>query len=236
VHSKGPYLPTQKAPLHRQSNGNLDVSAVSRLKKDKSVSPNMAALQRASAPPRGGQTQVQSPASAPAAAAARQAVLHLRGATVEREEDGEASSGSTGRRIQWAEDVVDNEGLGRKKSKGRFVCLFCLFVFFLGMLEMRLLMGTQCAAYTMRRKGSMNRVMRARRMMTIAIVGMMGRRGRRGGKGVDTGMSMDMDMIVSIHMARGRGREEQGVRMRMRRCRSPRAAGRKRKAKGITSV
>ncbi|PSS20449.1 hypothetical protein M430DRAFT_27494 [Amorphotheca resinae ATCC 22711] len=77
----------------------------------------MAALQRASAPPRGGQTQVQSPASAPAAAAARQAVLHLRGATVEREEDGEASSGSTGRRIQWAEDVVDNEGLGRKKSK-----------------------------------------------------------------------------------------------------------------------
>lgn len=24
------------------------------------------------------------------------------------------------RRIQWAEDVVDNEGLGRKRSKGKF--------------------------------------------------------------------------------------------------------------------
>jgi protein phosphatase 1 regulatory subunit 11 len=34
-------------------------------------------------------------------------VLRLRGA-----------HNPTRRRIQWAEDVVDNEGLGRKKSKG----------------------------------------------------------------------------------------------------------------------
>ncbi len=33
------------------------------------------------------------------------------------ESDGEGGS-STRRRIQWAEDVVDNEGLGRKTSKG----------------------------------------------------------------------------------------------------------------------
>ncbi|KAH7351151.1 type 1 phosphatases regulator ypi-1 [Rhexocercosporidium sp. MPI-PUGE-AT-0058] len=40
-----------------------------------------------------------------------QAVLRLRGAPLDSER------GSTRRRIQWAEDVVDNEGLGRKKSK-----------------------------------------------------------------------------------------------------------------------
>ncbi|KAG4435550.1 hypothetical protein IFR05_008961 [Cadophora sp. M221] len=40
-----------------------------------------------------------------------QAVLHLRGAPTDSER------GSTRRRIQWAEDVIDNEGLGRKKSK-----------------------------------------------------------------------------------------------------------------------
>lgn len=49
-----------------------------------------------------------------------QAVLHLRGAT--KEEEAESSGGEGGentrRSIQWAEDVVDNEGLGRKSSKG----------------------------------------------------------------------------------------------------------------------
>jgi len=35
----------------------------------------------------------------------------------EEAEAAEASGGETRRRIQWAEDVVDNEGLGRKKSK-----------------------------------------------------------------------------------------------------------------------
>ncbi|CZT02852.1 related to Type 1 phosphatases regulator ypi-1 [Rhynchosporium agropyri] len=40
-----------------------------------------------------------------------QAILHLRGAPLNSER------GSSRRRIQWAEDVVDNEGLGRKKSK-----------------------------------------------------------------------------------------------------------------------
>jgi len=54
-------------------------------------------------------------------------VLHLRGAhqvetqTRSRSESEEPQP-STRRRIQWAEDVVDNEGLGRKKSK---VC--CIF-------------------------------------------------------------------------------------------------------------
>ena len=27
---------------------------------------------------------------------------------------------SEGRRIQWAEDVIDNEGMGKKSSKGMF--------------------------------------------------------------------------------------------------------------------
>lgn len=36
----------------------------------------------------------------------------MRGATREQEET------ATGRRIQWAEDVIDNEGMGKKKSKG----------------------------------------------------------------------------------------------------------------------
>jgi len=69
-------------------------------------------------PPGGGgvQTQIQNPAQAGPAVtiqAPRQAVLHLRGAT--REEELEA--GGERRGIRWAEDVVDNEGLGRKKSK-----------------------------------------------------------------------------------------------------------------------
>jgi protein phosphatase 1 regulatory subunit 11 len=60
----------------------------------------------------GTQTRTQAP---------RQAILRLRGATREQErevvEEGESSR--TRRSIKWAEDVIDNEGLGRKKSKGR---------------------------------------------------------------------------------------------------------------------
>jgi protein phosphatase 1 regulatory subunit 11 len=69
-----------------------------------------------------GQTQLQNNNPPPQTTTApRQAVLHLRGATREEEaEAAEASGGETRRRIQWAEDVVDNEGLGRKKSKGLF--------------------------------------------------------------------------------------------------------------------
>lgn len=60
---------------------------------------------------------MQNPAQASPAVstqAPRQAVLHLRGATREEEvvQEGER------RGITWAEDVVDNEGLGRKSSKG----------------------------------------------------------------------------------------------------------------------
>jgi protein phosphatase 1 regulatory subunit 11 len=78
----------------------------------------MAAVQ--SNTPHGAQTQVQQVVSNFTTTAPRQAVLHLRGATTETEEIelGEGSDPRTRRRIQWAEDVVDNEGLGRKKSKG----------------------------------------------------------------------------------------------------------------------
>jgi hypothetical protein len=44
----------------------------------------------------------------------RQPVLHLRGVEVQRERTGQRPG------IRWAEDVVDNEGMGRKKSKGTF--------------------------------------------------------------------------------------------------------------------
>lgn len=49
------------------------------------------------------QTQTQTQTEAPTQA---RAVLRLRGAHV------------PGRSVQWAENVVDNEGLGRKSSKG----------------------------------------------------------------------------------------------------------------------
>jgi len=64
--------------------------------------------------PASGQTQMQTPGQRPQVATTTQtqAVLHLRGAT--REQEGVTA---TGRRIQWAEDVVDNEGMGKKKSK-----------------------------------------------------------------------------------------------------------------------
>lgn len=47
-----------------------------------------------------------------------QPILHLRGAPSGTSSEVE-TTGSTGngRRIQWASDVVDNEGMGRKKSK-----------------------------------------------------------------------------------------------------------------------
>ncbi|KAM3079322.1 Type 1 phosphatases regulator ypi1 [Clarireedia jacksonii] len=49
-----------------------------------------------------------------------QAVLRLRGANEEGNASVEEVGRGRGRRIQWAEDVVDNEGLGRKSSKGLF--------------------------------------------------------------------------------------------------------------------
>jgi len=55
----------------------------------------------------GSQTQTQ---SLSLRSSTRQPVLRLRGAT-------ERTGERTVRRIQWAEDVIDNEGLGRKSSK-----------------------------------------------------------------------------------------------------------------------
>jgi hypothetical protein len=65
---------------------------------------------------------MQNPAQAGPAVttqAPRQVVLHLRGAT--REEEAEQEGDRRG--VRWAEDVVDNEGLGRKSSKGLFSLL-----------------------------------------------------------------------------------------------------------------
>ncbi|KAF7551848.1 hypothetical protein G7046_g7587 [Stylonectria norvegica] len=60
--------------------------------------------QRAPAP---SQTTTQPPPSETRTEPAR--ILRLRGGHT-----------STGRSVQWAEDVIDNEGLGRKSSKGSF--------------------------------------------------------------------------------------------------------------------
>jgi len=69
----------------------------------------------------GGQTQTQTPSSTVpqiTTSPPRQPVLHLRGALRRGEEvEGDGTSPRSRRRIQWAEDVIDNEGLGRKKSK-----------------------------------------------------------------------------------------------------------------------
>lgn len=80
----------------------------------------MAASQRMGTP-RAGQTQVLHHTPTATDTAPVQAILHLRGATRESEHDRTDANGGDGRserRIQWAEDVVDNEGLGRKTSKG----------------------------------------------------------------------------------------------------------------------
>ena len=75
----------------------------------------------ARAPQGGGprQTQMQTPAQGGAGPAVtthapRQAVLHLRGATRQEEREEQVER----RGITWAEDVVDNEGMGKKSSKG----------------------------------------------------------------------------------------------------------------------
>lgn len=69
--------------------------------------------------PQGTQTQVQTVVEAPtgsgtqtgteAPAPAAPAILRLRGAHPPSDH-----------RVQWAESVIDNEGLGRKRSKGKY--------------------------------------------------------------------------------------------------------------------
>lgn len=68
------------------------------------------------------QTQIQQ---------SRQPVLHLRGAV---RTAGERLSSDGERRIQWAEGVVDNEGLGRKSSKGELVLITSAALLCLGFL------------------------------------------------------------------------------------------------------
>lgn len=63
------------------------------------------------------QSQTQTQTQAPPLVQVRQPVLRLRGA-----ETGVRSQ----KRIQWAEDVIDNEGLGRKSSKGNDTQSSCL--------------------------------------------------------------------------------------------------------------
>ena len=72
--------------------------------------------------------QMQNPAQAGPAVttqAPAQAVLHLRGATREEEAQREGER----RGITWAEDVVDNEGMGRKSSKGLFLAFLLPMLF-----------------------------------------------------------------------------------------------------------
>ncbi|KAI9739378.1 MAG: Type 1 phosphatases regulator ypi1 [Claussenomyces sp. TS43310] len=60
------------------------------------------------------QTQIENHVVPPA----RQPVLHLRGVVREEDNNGrEANQTGKERHIQWAESVIDNEGLGRKSSK-----------------------------------------------------------------------------------------------------------------------
>ncbi|KAJ1722556.1 Type 1 phosphatases regulator ypi1, partial [Coemansia erecta] len=70
----------------------------------------------------GSRTLTIAPAVSQEAAATPPGILHLRG-SASGSGASESSSGNVQPpRVQWAEDTVDNEGLGRKKSK---VC--CIF-------------------------------------------------------------------------------------------------------------
>lgn len=71
--------------------------------------------------PLSGRTQVQIHQPNPPTQTQTQPVLHLRGA---EESTQEREQSATRRRIQWAEDVVDNEGMGKKTSKGLYFSLF----------------------------------------------------------------------------------------------------------------
>ncbi|KAF4450971.1 hypothetical protein F53441_5962 [Fusarium austroafricanum] len=64
------------------------------------------------------QTQTETQAQTPETREQAPQILRLRGAHT-----------SNGRSVQWAEDVVDNEGLGRKSSKGeRHECVLMSFL------------------------------------------------------------------------------------------------------------
>lgn len=77
--------------------------------------------QRASTP-----SQTQTQTTVPIRLRPQQAVLRLQGASTQEEVE-EDGKGKRRARIQWAEDVIDNEGLGRKKSKGMFNVIFLMF-------------------------------------------------------------------------------------------------------------
>lgn len=67
----------------------------------------MSQRQQQRSAPAPSQTQTETPAQTPETREQAPQILRLRGAHA-----------SNGRSVQWAEDVVDNEGLGRKSSKG----------------------------------------------------------------------------------------------------------------------
>lgn len=46
-------------------------------------------------------------------------MLRLRAENASNEVD--AESGSSARHIRWSEDVIDNEGMGKKSSKGMYI-------------------------------------------------------------------------------------------------------------------
>ncbi|VTT75579.1 unnamed protein product [Fusarium fujikuroi] len=66
----------------------------------------MSQRQQQRSAPAPSQTQTETPAQTPETREQAPQILRLRGAHA-----------SNGRSVQWAEDVVDNEGLGRKSSK-----------------------------------------------------------------------------------------------------------------------
>jgi hypothetical protein len=167
----------------------------------------------------GSQTITQTPPEPAVRLAATSGTLRLRAEPAER------------RHIQWAEDVVDNEGMGKKSSKGRYPN------------PIYTVEGTQreantfqSAAYiTKRARWASPRTNRALTLRatttaiasrTIARRGLSGEAEREGrGDGDRTGMIMSMERGMGV-VVRGRRRGGRGgnrVRMRMRRCRSRRS-------------
>ena len=74
----------------------------------------MAANNRSSASTGGNVTNSQVQTNTISAASSQAGTLRLRAAP------------SNQQRVQWADDVIDNEGMGKKSSKGKFAWLYWL--------------------------------------------------------------------------------------------------------------
>lgn len=74
--------------------------------------------QTASPAPQGGSRTIEARPQPVLRLSAPSGVLRLRAEPTER------------RRIQWAEDVIDNEGMGKKSSKGKSFIIITMFDFY----------------------------------------------------------------------------------------------------------